>query len=168
MDMTPSWELLASGRTPVVGPLLRLDTRAVAVGDIRGFVATTDLQGKRAPAIATMAVFAIVGLLFLAGVIDIGMRGRILVAAILFGSVALAALNDMMQLAMSGVFRVDVLTAGGETFRHSTTDAAEHAALLAALGTIVGQNSVMVPAEEMALPTPAHFNPAAQAASVAA
>lgn len=147
-EKTASWELLAGGRAPSVGALLRLGQRAAPVSDIRGFVASTDLGEKRRPALMLMALFAGVGLLFLVGVIDIGLRARFLVAAILFGSIALIALNDMLRLASGGVFRVDVLTAGGETFRHATTDIEEHASLLAALGAIVGQNSVSMHAED--------------------
>lgn len=160
-----SWELLAGGRAPSVGDMLRLDRRAVPVADIRGFVATTDLGDKKRPALAVMAAFGVVGLLFLTGVIDIGTRARFLSAAILFGSIALVAVNDILRLATSGVFRVDVLTAGGETFRHATADIEEHAALLAALGTIVGQNSVVVHGAHAA---PDRFDPSLHVAPVAA
>ena len=145
------WEILPSGRTPTVGELLRLGPRAIPVGDIRGFVATTDLEADKKPAIATMTVFGVIGMLFLFGVIDIGMRARFLVAAILFGSIALSALNDILWLTTSGIYRVDVLTAGGESVRFATVDPHEHAALMAALGGIVGRNSASnAPAEALA------------------
>lgn len=165
-ETTPSWELL-DGRSPSVGALLRLDQRAVPVRDIRGFVATTDLGEKKRPAIIVMGVFAVIGMMFLFGVIDIGTRARFVVAAILFGSISLVAVNDMLRLATSGVFRVDVLTAAGETFRHVTADIDEHAALLAALGTIVGQNSVAAHAADGA-PQVDRFDPALHIAPVAA
>ncbi len=165
-ETMPSWELL-DGRSPSVGALLRLDQRAVPVADIRGFVATTDLGEKKRPAIIVMGVFAVIGMLFLFGIIDVGTRARFLVAALVFGSISLVAVNDMLRLATSGVFRVDVLTAGGETFRHVTAEIDDHAALLAALGTIVGQNSVAAHAADGATQDD-RFDPALQIAPVAA
>lgn len=167
-----SWEILAGGRSPHVGALLRLGQRALPVGEVRGFVATTDLGDKKRPALAVMVAFALVGMLFLFGVLDIGMRGRFVVAAILFGSIALVALNDMTRLATSGVFRIDVLGANGETFRHVTADVEEHAALMAALGMIVGENSVAVHnaglVQDVSYPSMRQYDPSLQTAPAAA
>lgn len=167
------WEILPHGRTPAVGEMLRVGPRAVPASDIRGFVATTDRQSDKKPALATMVIFGGVGMLFLFGVIDIGMRARFLVAAILFGAIALSALNDMFWLTTTGIYRVDILTAGGKSVRYATVDPADHAALMAALGGIVGRNSAtfapeMDDAAKPIVPALPHREPAAHAVPIPA
>ncbi len=138
------WELLASGRTPAVGTLLRLDHRAIPAAEIRGFVATTDHEPRRGLTMVLLGAFGIIGLGFMFGVVDTGMRGRFLGGAMVAVAIVVAAVEEMMRLTTSGVFRIDILTSGGETLRHSTPDVDDHAALLVALGSIVGHNSATV------------------------
>jgi hypothetical protein len=124
--------------------LLRLDHRAVPVSDIRGFVATTDHEPRRKTTMLLLGAFGLAGAAFLLGIVDTGMSGRYLGGAVVCVAVVIAALEEMMRLTTSGVFRIDILTSGGETLRHSTPDVDDHAALLAALGSIVGHNSASV------------------------
>jgi hypothetical protein len=145
-----TWEVLP-GRSPAVGELLRLGSRAVPLGDIRGFVASADKETDRKPALVTLAVFGVVALFFLFGVLDIGWRTRFLAATCLFGFIAVSALNDIAWMTQTGLYRVDVLTARGETICFTTVDEAEQATLIATLGGIVGRNGVVATA--MPVPT---------------
>ena len=128
-----TWELSPAERTPGLGAVLRLGARAIPVSDIRGFIGSSDLEVDRNPAYATLAVFGVAALFFLLGVLDIGWRLRFLVAAVLFALIALSALHDMAWMTTSGLFRVEILTAHGETLRYTTVDPADHERLLSAL-----------------------------------
>lgn len=136
--------MLASGRTPAVGTLLRLDYRAVPVTDIRGFVATVDHEPRRLATNLLLGAFGLIGLVFMMGIADTGMRGRYLGGAMVSVAIVVAIVEEMTRLTTSGVFRVDILTNGGETLRHTTPDVDDHTALLAALGAIVGRNTAIV------------------------
>src|SRR5690606_37397580 len=120
-----------------------LDHRAVPVDEIRGFVATTEPEPRRRMTMLLLSLFAFAGIALLLGVADNGMRMRYLGGAMVCVAAVVAALEEMMRLTTSGVFRIDILTSRGETLRHSTPDVTTHAALLAALGSIVGHNSAL-------------------------
>lgn len=128
-----TWELSPPERTPGLGAVLRLGARAIPLSEIRGFVGSSDLEIDRKPALATMAVFGVAALFFLLGVLDIGWRLRFLVASCLFGLIAVSALHDLVWMTKSGLFRVEILTTSGETFRYTTIDPAEQERLMAAL-----------------------------------
>ena len=133
--MTPplSWELTPPEHTPGLGAMLRIGARAVPVSQIRGFIGSADREVDRKPALATLVVFGVAAMFFLLGVFDIGWRTRFLAAFALFAGIALSALHDMMWLSTTGLFRVEVLTASGETLRYTTIDAIEQERFLAAL-----------------------------------
>lgn len=135
-----NWELTPARRTPQFGAMLRVGARAIPVTEIQGFIASTETTKDRRPAFATLAVFGVMALFFLLGVLDLGWRQRFLAAAILFGGIALAALHDMAWLTASGIHRVEILTRSGETIRYATVDPREQQALIGALGAIVGKS----------------------------
>jgi hypothetical protein len=128
-----TWELSPAERTPALGAVLRLGARAVPVSEISGFIGSSDLEVDRKPAFATLAVFGVAALFFLLGVLDIGWRTRFLAASCLFGLIALSALHDIVWMTTSGLFRVEILTASGETLRYTTIDPAEQQQLMTAL-----------------------------------
>jgi Family of unknown function (DUF6232) len=134
-----SWELSPAERTPGLGAVLRLGARAIPVSEIRGFIGSSDLEVDTKPAFATLAVFGVAALFFLLGVLDIGWRMRFLAASVLFGLIALSALHDMVWMTTSGLFRVEILTANGETLRYTTVDPAEQARLMTALDRAIAQ-----------------------------
>lgn len=136
---TPNWELSPAERTPGLGAVFRLGARAVPVSDIRGFIASSDLEVDRKPAFALMAVFGVAAVFFLLGVLDIGWRTRFLAASVLFGLIALSALHDLMWMTTSGLYRVEVLTATGETMRYTTIDPADQQRLMMALDRAIAQ-----------------------------
>jgi hypothetical protein len=88
---------------------------------------------------AMLVVFGIGAMFFLLGVMDIGWRARFLAAFLLFAGIALSALHDMVWLTTSGLFRVEVLTASGETLRYTTIDGVEQERFLAALDTVLAR-----------------------------
>jgi hypothetical protein len=139
MAMPPDWEVLA-GRGPILGPMLRLGPRAIPVSEIRGFLASADIETDKKPAFLAVGVFALIAFLFLIVVFDLGWRARFLAGAAVFGGIALSALHDLAWLTTSGLYRVEVLTTGA-TIRFTTVDANEHARLLEALAAIVERNS---------------------------
>jgi hypothetical protein len=133
----PTWEISPAERTPQLGAMLRLGARAVPISQVRGFIASADREADKKPAFAVLAVFGIAALFFLLGVVDVGWRARFLVAATLFACIALSAFHDMAWLTTSDVYRVEVLTAQGETLRYATVNAQEQEALLATLERLV-------------------------------
>ena len=136
----PKWEITSAEQTPGIGAMLRLGARAVPLSEVRGFVGSADREADKKPAFMTMAVFGIAAVLVLLGVMDIGWRLRFLAAAILFGGIALSALHDMAWMTTSGLYRVEVLTASGETIKFATVDQAEQQALMAALDRHIVRN----------------------------
>jgi hypothetical protein len=134
-----TWELTAPDRTPGLGAVLRLGARAIPVSDIRGFIGSSDLEIDRKPAYATLAVFGVAALFFLLGVLDIGWRTRFLAAAVLFGLIALSAIHDLFWMTTSGLFRVEILTATGETLRYTTIDPVEQQRLMSALDRVISR-----------------------------
>ena len=128
-----TWELSPPERTPGLGAVLRLGARAIPVSEIRGFIGSADLEIDRKPALATLAVFGLAAVFFLLGVLDVGWRLRFLAAATLFALIALSALHDLLWMTTSGLFRVEILTASGETLRYTTVDPAEQQRLMTAL-----------------------------------
>jgi hypothetical protein len=133
----PTWEVTPAERTPHLGQMLRLGTRAIPVSQIRGFIGSADPEADKKPAFAIMIVFGIAAIFFILGVMDIGWRPRFLLAAALFGGIALSAFHDIAWLTTSAIFRIEVLTANGETLRHATINPVQHQALLAALERLV-------------------------------
>ena len=134
-----SWEITPPEHTPGLGAMLRIGARAVPVSQIRGFIGSADREVDTKPALATLAVFGVAAMFFLLGVLDIGWRARFLAAFALFVGIALSALHDMMWLTTSGLFRVEVLTASGETLRYTTNDPTEQERFLAALDTAMAR-----------------------------
>ncbi len=134
-----SWELSPPERTPGLGAVLRLGARALPVREICGFIGSSDLEIDRKPAYATLAVFGVAAMFFVLGVVDIGWRTRFLVAAGLFGLIALSALHDMAWMTMSGLFRVEILTVSGETLCYTTIDPLEQERLMLALEKVVAR-----------------------------
>lgn len=128
-----TWEITPPVFTPGLGAMLRIGARAVPISQIRGFIGSDDREVDIKPALATLIVFGVAAMFFLLGVLDIGWRARFLVAFALFVGIALSALHDMAWLTTSGLYRVEVLTASGETLRYTTIEAAEQERLLAAL-----------------------------------
>lgn len=137
----PTWELVAQDRTPAIGATLRLAERAIPVAEIRGFLAS-DAGGKDwKPAFAVLGVFAGLGAAFLIGVLGHDWQYRLLAAAAVFMVIGLSALHDVVWLTRVRMYRVEIITARGETLVYATTDAADAERLIAALGTVVGSQS---------------------------
>lgn len=128
-----TWEITPAEHTPALGAVLRIGARAIPLREVRGFIGSADREADMKPAYATLAVFGVAAMFFLLGVLDIGWRARFLAAFALFTGVALSALHDMAWLTTTGLYRVEVLTASGETLRWTTIDPAEQSRLLAAL-----------------------------------
>ncbi len=133
----PTWEVTTADRTPHLGPMLRLGSRAIPISQIRGFIGTADREADKKPAFAVMVVFGIAAIFFILGVMDIGWRPRFLVAAALFSGIAVSAFHDIAWMTTSTLFRVELLTTNGETLRHATIDLEQHQALLAELKRLV-------------------------------
>jgi hypothetical protein len=129
----PTWEITPADRTPQLGAMLRVGARAIPLNYVRGFIGSADGETDKKPAFAILAVFGIAALFFLLGVLDVGWRTRFLVAAVLFACIAISALHDLAWQTTSGIFRVEILTASGETIRYATVRQGEQQALLAAL-----------------------------------
>lgn len=136
-----TWEISPPEQTPGLGAVLRLGSRAIPVSDIRGVIGSSDREVDGKPALATLVVFGVVAMFFLLGVLDIGMRTRFLVASCLFGLIALSALHDLAWMTTSGLFRVEILSASGETLRYTTIDPAEQERLMTALDRAMGDAS---------------------------
>jgi hypothetical protein len=134
-----TWELSPPARTPGLGAVLRLGARALPVSEIRGFIGSSDLEVDKKPAFATLAVFGVAAVFFLLGVLDIGWRTRFLAASSLFGLIAVSALHDMVWMTTSGLFRVEILTASGETLRYTTIDPSDQQRLMAALDRAIAR-----------------------------
>jgi hypothetical protein len=134
-----SWEITAPEHTPGLGAMLRIGARAVPVSQIRGFIGSADREVDTKPALATLVVFGVAAMFFLLGVLDVGWRARFYAAFALFAGIALSALNDMLWLSTTGLFRVEVLTASGETLRYTTIDPVEQERFLAALDTVLAR-----------------------------
>jgi hypothetical protein len=114
--------------------VLRLGARAIPLSDVAGFIGSVDNETDKKPAFATLAIFGLVAVFFLIGVLDLGWRTRFLAAASLFGLIALSAIHDMMWQTTSGIYRVEILTRSGETLCFATVNAGEQTALMQALG----------------------------------
>jgi Family of unknown function (DUF6232) len=134
-----AWELTPAAWTPSLGSMLRVGARAIPVRDIRGFIGSADHDKDKKPAFAVMGIFGLVAVIFLLGVIDIGWRQRFLVGAIMFGLIAISALHDIAWQTLAGLYRVEILTANGESLSFTTVDAKEQAALLTVLEQVVAR-----------------------------
>jgi hypothetical protein len=129
-----SWELSPAVRTPHLGPVLRVGARAIPVRDITGYIGSADNDTDKKPAFATLAVFGLATMFFLLGVLDLGLRTRFLLGAVLFGIIGLSALHDLAWLTTSTIYRVEIHLASGEVVRYATIHQTKQAALLNALG----------------------------------
>jgi hypothetical protein len=128
------WEVSPAAQTPALGPMLRIGARAVPIHDVCGVVGSAEHEKDRNPAFATLAVFGLIACAFLVGVVDLGWRERFLVGAVVFGTIGLAALNDITWLTRRGIYRVEVLLHSGETLRYATIDPEDQQTLLTAIG----------------------------------
>jgi hypothetical protein len=133
MSATPrsdAWEITPAALTPGLGPMLRIGARSVPTSQISGVVGSLDQDRGRRPALFLMCAFGLIAMVFLWGVVDVGWRTRFLLGAVVFGAIGLSAISDLLWNSTTGVYRVEVLLADGDSLRYATNDPAEQHRLL--------------------------------------
>jgi hypothetical protein len=104
---------------------LSLGPRSVLLTQLEAFAVTESLRRDRASSLATILIFAVIALLAVVLVTDLGMRKSLLLTGATFGLIAVSAFDDLARSVCVTIYTLDVVLRGGERVRYATPDLKE-------------------------------------------